>query len=61
MATVLRVNPNEPIDVSVRKFNRMVAADMILLEVRDRQYYTKPSRKRYLKKKESKRGRRRGR
>lgn len=61
MATVLRVNPNEPIDVSVRKFNRMVAADMILLEIRDRQYYTKPSRKRYLKKKESKRGGHRGR
>jgi len=59
MATVLKVNPDDPIDVVIRKFNRMVAAEMILPELRERQYYTKPSRRRYLKKKEVERQKRR--
>lgn len=59
MATVLKVNPDDPIDVVIRKFNRMVAAEMILPELRERQHYTKPSRRRYLKKKEVERQKRR--
>ena len=55
MATVLKVNPNEPIDVVIRRFNRLVSDEMVLVELRERQYYTKPSRRRYLEKKEKKR------
>lgn len=58
MATVLKVDPDEPIDVVVRKFGRLVSSDLVLAKTREKQHYTKPSRKRYLKKKELKRGRR---
>lgn len=59
MATVLKVDPDEPTDVVIRKFNRLVSLDLVLTKSREKQYYTKPSRQRYLKKKELKRGGRR--
>ena len=59
MATVLKVDPTEPIDVVIRKFNRLVSSEMILTQVRERQHYLKPSRRRYLMKKEQERQQRR--
>ena len=55
MATIYKVDPDEPIDVAIRKFNRLVAEDMILDKVREKRHYVKPSRRRYEKKKELKR------
>lgn len=52
MATIVKVNPDEPIDVVIRKFNRKVQNDLIFQCVREKEHYTKPARERYLRKKE---------
>lgn len=52
MATIYKVAPDEPIDVAIRRFNRLVAEDMILEKAREKQYYIKPSRRRYERRKE---------
>jgi small subunit ribosomal protein S21 len=36
-------DPNEPIDVVIRKFNKKVQADGILTELKKREFYEKPS------------------
>lgn len=42
MASV-RVNPNDPIDVLIRKFNKKVQNEGILTELKKREFYEKPS------------------
>jgi small subunit ribosomal protein S21 len=56
MATFVKVKPDEPIDVAIRRFKRRVQEEDVLSEFRARQHYTKPSQIRYQKKKERMRG-----
>lgn len=43
----IKVQPGESADVAYRKFSKKVAAEGILQEVREKERYIKPSRRRY--------------
>ena len=45
---------NMPVEVLIKKFNRAVKKSGIIQEVRERRYYEKPSRKKYLQRKKAK-------
>jgi small subunit ribosomal protein S21 len=49
----IRVNDSESLDSALKRFNRKVQSDGILIESRQNEYYEKPSEKR--KKKEASR------
>lgn len=44
---VVKVQPGESADLAYKKFSRKVAAEGILQEVRERERFIKPSRRRY--------------
>ncbi len=43
MPTVVRARPGEPADVIIRKFKKKVQIDGILIELKKRERYKKPS------------------
>jgi len=43
MATVVRKGPGDTDDKLIAKFRKKVLADNVLTELRDREYYKKPS------------------
>ncbi|MCX6783635.1 MAG: 30S ribosomal protein S21 [candidate division WWE3 bacterium] len=51
----IKVNAGESIDAALRRFNREVLRDGILLEIKKREFYQKPSLKRKLEKEELRR------
>lgn len=58
MATIVKKEPGETEDKLIAKFRKKVAESGILLELKKRERYVKPSRERYEKEREL-RGRRR--
>lgn len=46
MATKVKAAPGEPVDILLRKFNKKVQMDGILLELKKREFYLKPSTRR---------------
>lgn len=52
MPTVVKKEPGESEDRLIAKFRKRVAESGILLELKKRERYTKPSRERYEKEKE---------
>ncbi len=46
MATIVKAAPGEPVDILLRKFNKKVQMDGILLELKKREFYLKPSSRR---------------
>ncbi len=43
MATVVRVQPGEPVDALIRKFNKKVQNEGVLAEYRKKEYFMKHS------------------
>ncbi|MBI2010010.1 MAG: 30S ribosomal protein S21 [Candidatus Chisholmbacteria bacterium] len=43
MATVVRAKPDESADSVIRRFKKKVFSDEVLLELKKREYYKKPS------------------
>jgi small subunit ribosomal protein S21 len=43
MATSVRAQPGEPIDILIRKFNRKVQTEGILTDLKKHEYFLKPS------------------
>lgn len=43
MATIYINNSDEPVEVSIKRFRKEVEKENILKELKDRQYYRKPS------------------
>ncbi len=43
MATIYINNPEENIEISIKRFRKEVEKESILKELKDRQYYHKPS------------------
>lgn len=59
MATVVKAKPDESPDSVIRRFKKKVLESQILTELRDREYYKKPSEIRKERKKEIERRKRR--
>ncbi len=60
MATVVRKKPGESDDRLIAKFRKKVQAEQLLTEIKDREYYKKPSVKKKEKLAESRRRKKRG-
>ncbi|MDP3724608.1 MAG: 30S ribosomal protein S21 [bacterium] len=43
MSPIVRLQPGESVDSLIRKFNKRVATEGILIELKKREYYMKPS------------------
>ncbi len=52
--TFVKADPGESADSLIRKFTKKVIADKILIELRDKEFYKKPSERRKEKKNELK-------
>ena len=61
VATVVRKKPGESDDRLIAKFRKKIQAEQFLTEIKDRQYYKKPSVEKKEKLLEMRRRRRRGR
>jgi ribosomal protein S21 len=59
MATIVRKAPGDTDDKLIAKFRKKVLADDILMDLKDKEYYQKPSEKRQLRLKLAKRNQRR--
>lgn len=59
MATIVKKEPGESDDRLIAKFRKKIADSGLLLELKDRERYTKPSRKRYEKERARRSGGRR--
>lgn len=60
MATIVRKKPGESDDKLIAKFRKKVQAEQLLTEIKDREFYKKPSVRKKEKLAESKRRRKRG-
>jgi ribosomal protein S21 len=61
VATVIKAKKDEPAVSVIRRFKKQVAADRVLQEIKDREYYIKPAERRKEQKKEWERKNRRSR
>lgn len=59
MATVVKAKSDEPADSVIRRFKKQVLVDDILMEIRKREFYKKPSQEKQERRKERDRLRRR--
>lgn len=57
VATIVRKKPGESDDRLIAKFRKKVQAEQLLTEIKEREYYEKPSEKKKKKKAELKRRR----
>ncbi|MFW5793973.1 MAG: 30S ribosomal protein S21 [Bacillota bacterium] len=55
MSVIVKVRPNEPIEVALKRFKKEVDNTGILQELKKREYYVKPSEQKHQKKLEAKR------